>query len=37
MTGENLSLILVANNVSIYWSVPSSSRRGGDGVKGIVI
>ena len=38
LTGGNLSSIYVANMDLINWSVRSSSRRGGDGVKvGVVI
>ena len=35
ITGEKLWTILVANIDIIYWSVRSSSKRGGDGVKGV--
>ena len=34
-TGEKLSSIKVGNMDIIYWSVCSSSRRGGNGVKGV--
>ncbi len=34
MTGEKLSSFYVANKKLVYCSVRSSSRRGGDGVKG---
>ena len=37
LTAENLSSIEVANRDLIYWSVRSSSRRGGDGIKGVII
>ena len=35
MTGEKLSSIQVADMDIIYWSVRSSSMRGGDGVNGV--
>ena len=34
MTGGKLSSIWVANKDIIYWSVQTSSKRGGNGVKG---
>ena len=37
LTRVNLSSIYVANMDLINWSVRSSSRRGGDGVKGGVV
>ena len=33
LSGEKLSSILLANMELVYWSVHSSSKRGGDGVK----
>ena len=35
LTAENLSSIKVANMDLIYWSIRSSSKRGGDGLKGM--
>ena len=35
MTWDNLSSIYLANKELVYWSVLSSSRTRGDGVKGM--